>query len=315
MKKTSFLMFIFFVLHFVAQGQIKWRNVDTLFAPLPSSVHIFYTEDKLDTGAFKAYYVTADLSDKKLDFTTDTTYHRRLTPSALFEKNSKPLLVVNGTFFSFQTNSNLNLVMKEGKVLAQNPPLKQLARDSTTELFIYGSALGIDKKRKADIAWVMADSTMQEAYASQVPTNSRTVKNGKHYKAENSAADFTKWNVKTAIGGGPVLVQDGKIKITNEIERKFRGKAINDKHPRTAMGYTADGKLMILVVEGRNASASGATLGQLATLLIELGCIEALNLDGGGSSCLLLNGKETIRPSDKEGQRPIPGVFIIRQLH
>jgi exopolysaccharide biosynthesis protein len=48
-------------------------------------------------------------------------------------------------------------------------------------------------------------------------------------------------------------------------------------------------------------------------MLKEVGCIEALNLDGGGSSCLLINGKQTIDPSDKEGQRPVPAVFMIRK--
>ena len=46
--------------------------------------------------------------------------------------------------------------------------------------------------------------------------------------------------------------------------------------------------------------------------LKDLGCIEALNLDGGGSSCLLINGKETIKPSDKT-QRAVPAVFIIKK--
>ena len=116
--------------------------------------------------------------------------------------------------------------------------------------------------------------------------------------------------MKTAIGGGPVLIQNGEIQITNNEELKFAGKAINDKHPRTAMGYTADGKLIILVVEGRNPKASGATLIQQAEILKDLGCVEALNLDGGGSSCLLINGKETIAPSDKK-QRAVPAVFMI----
>jgi exopolysaccharide biosynthesis protein len=44
-----------------------------------------------------------------------------------------------------------------------------------------------------------------------------------------------------------------------------------------------------------------------------LGCYEALNLDGGGSSCLLVNGKETIRPSDSGGERPLPTVFLIKR--
>ena len=88
----------------------------------------------------------------------------------------------------------------------------------------------------------------------------------------------------------------------------------NDRHPRTAMGYTEDGKLIILVIEGRHPGiAEGANLKEEAALLLSLHCYEALNLDGGGSSCMLINGKETIKPSDKEGERPVPGVFIIRR--
>ena len=121
------------------------------------------------------------------------------------------------------------------------------------------------------------------------------------------------WKVETAIGGGPVLLQKSQIVITNEEEHMFTGKAINDKHPRTAMGYTADNKLIILMVEGRNKIAHGATLQQEAQILKDLGCVEALNLDGGGSSCLLVNGRETIKISDAAGQRPVPAVFIIKQ--
>jgi exopolysaccharide biosynthesis protein len=108
-----------------------------------------------------------------------------------------------------------------------------------------------------------------------------------------------------------VLLQDGEIKIFNNEELKFAGKAINDKHPRTAMGYTKDGKLIILMIEGRNKVAGGATLTQEAQIFKDLGCVEALNLDGGGSSCLLVNGKPTITVSDAAGQRPVPAAFII----
>jgi exopolysaccharide biosynthesis protein len=119
--------------------------------------------------------------------------------------------------------------------------------------------------------------------------------------------------MQTAVGGGPVLIQNGEIRITNEEERMFVGKAINDKHPRTAMGYTKDSKLVILLIQGRFPGiAEGATLTQEARLLKNIGCYKALNLDGGGSSCMLINGKETIKPSDKEGERPVPAVFLIR---
>jgi exopolysaccharide biosynthesis protein len=109
-----------------------------------------------------------------------------------------------------------------------------------------------------------------------------------------------------------VLLQMGQVAITNREERMFVG-GEKDRHPRTAMGYTRGGKLIILAIEGRNPGvAEGATLEQEARLLQQLGCHEALNLDGGGSSCMLINGKETIKPSDKEGQRPVPAVFIIK---
>ena len=76
------------------------------------------------------------------------------------------------------------------------------------------------------------------------------------------------------------------------------------------MGYTKDNRLIILVIQGGNAE--GATFDQEAKILKELGCYEALNLDGGKNSCMLVNGKETIKPSDKNGETELPAVFIIR---
>ena len=120
------------------------------------------------------------------------------------------------------------------------------------------------------------------------------------------------WKMRTAVGGGPVLIHDGRIWITNKEEQLFSG-GDPDRHPRTAMGYTKDGHFIILAIQGRApGAADGATLEEEAKLLADLKCYEAVNLDGGGSSCMLINGKETIKPSDKEGERPVPAVFIIR---
>src|SRR5215211_5841483 len=115
-------LFLAACLFFAIQSfsQIKWQNADSLYAPLPASMHVYFTNQPIDTSSFRAYYVIADLKDKKVDFTTDTTLNRRFTPSQFYEKNKKPLVVVNGTFFSFETNRNLNLVIKNNKLLAYN---------------------------------------------------------------------------------------------------------------------------------------------------------------------------------------------------
>ena len=308
-------------------GQLKWVNVDSLFQPLPASVHVYKTTDPLDGKPNIAYYLEADLKDKKLDFTVDTTFKRRLKPSQFYEKNDQPLLVVNTTFFSFATNQNLNVVIKNGKLVSYNiHTINGRGKDTFTYRHPFGSAIGISKKRKADIAWLFTDSSKRYPYNVIWPDSYKDSlsytniddlinKTRLHIShSEETPEIILKWKVKTAVGGGPVLLQNGEIKITNNEELKFTGKAIDDKHPRTAMGYTKDNKLIILVIEGRNpGKAEGATLTQEAQIFKNLGCHEALNLDGGGSSCMLVNGKETIKVSDPAGQRPVPAVFIIKR--
>ncbi|MBS1761242.1 MAG: phosphodiester glycosidase family protein [Bacteroidetes bacterium] len=306
-------------------AQLKWKNVDSLYQPLPLSVHIYFTDDKPDTAAFKAYYLIADLKDKSLAFTVDTTLNRRLTPQQFSERNKKAIAVVNCTFFSFATNRNLNVVVRNNKLVSFAPStVENKGKDTLTYRHYFSSAFGIDKKRNAEIAWLYADSSMRVPLATQccpIVIKDSTARPGKKYllkdeyvhtmRLDGKLGFFKKWKMQTAVGGGPVLVQNGEIVITNNEELKFSGKAINDKHPRTAMGYTNDDKLIILVVEGRNKSAAGATLTQEAQILKDLGCVEALNLDGGGSSCMVVNGKETIKVSDATGQRPVPAVFMI----
>ena len=298
------------------KSQVKWVLADSLFQPLPSSFHVYKTTDSLNGKPNIAYYACVDLKDKKLAFVTATGNGKRHTPIQYFEQNEQPLLVMNTTFFEFVHNSNLNVVINKSKLLAyQQHSIAGRGKDTLTYRHPFGSAIGISKKRAADIAWLYTDTASAFAYASQTP-----VPFFKDSIADPSPGtmlkkgSFKKWKMQTAVGGGPVLVQNGEINITNNEELKFAGKAIEDKHPRSAMGYTKDGKLIFLAVEGRfPGKAEGATLMQMAQMLQAIGCVEALNLDGGGSSCLLINGKETITPSDKTGQRPVPAVIMVKE--
>ncbi len=323
-KKTIGTVGFLVCLGFTSIAQVKWVKAEEEFGKLPKGFQVFKTTDSLDGKPFVAYYAIADLKYKKLEFTSDTTTNRRLTPAGFYQKSGQPLLVVNTTFFSFATHQNLNLVMQDGKLVSYNVhSLPMRGKDTLQYRHPFASAIGISKKRKADVAWTYTDSAMTEAYAVQRPIkftkdslNSFSFKKAQ-FLTDNIATDrfdLRPWKMQTAVGGGPVLVQDGKVKVSNDEELKFGGKAIDDKHPRTLMGYTENNKIIVMVVEGRNAGiAEGVSLTQAATLMADLGCKEALNLDGGGSSCMLINGKETIKPSDKGLQRAIPAVFIIRE--
>ena len=325
-KKIQLGVMLLLLTHF-CWAQVQWVNADSLYAPLPAGLHVFKSTGTVNGRPSIAYYVSADLKNPALIFDADTSSQRRLTPQQFFDKKSQPLVVVNTTFFSFQTNQNLNAVIKNGRLVSYNVhTLAGRGKDTFTYRHPLGSAIGISKKRKADVAWLFTDSAKRKAWASQwavIPIKDslsslsfeNAVLNTSIINGHEGGVTETlkKWKVHTAVGGGPVLLQNGQVQISNNEELKFAGKAINDKNPRTAMGYTHDGKLIIMVVEGRNPGmAEGVSLTELAQLLKELNCTEALNLDGGGSSCMLVYGKPTIKVSDKEGQRAVPAVFIIK---
>jgi len=104
---------------------------------------------------------------------------------------------------------------------------------------------------------------------------------------------------KTAISGGPVLVRDGKrqrIRVADS--DSYEATSLLERHPRSAVGWNDD-YFFLVAVDGRHRGVSaGMTLSELTSYLMELGCQEAMNLDGGGSATLWYDGKVRNRPCD-----------------
>ncbi len=128
------------------------------------------------------------------------------------------------------------------------------------------------------------------------------------------------WNkVQHAIGGRLRLLKNGEInqtiaKMHNAEKKHTPGKRtplLNLSHePRTALGYNAD-KLFLVVADGRQPQYStGLTLYELASILIELGATEAINLDGGSSSTFVVNDTVVNKPSGQQERDVLNAVFI-----
>ena len=94
-------------------------------------------------------------------------------------------------------------------------------------------------------------------------------------------------DVTFAVGGGDILVENGIAK-SNGFSADHAGTA----NPRTAIGYTADGKIRIFAVDGRTGASKGMTLTELAQTMTNFGCVGALNLDGGGSTTVLVRERD-----------------------
>jgi hypothetical protein len=114
-----------------------------------------------------------------------------------------------------------------------------------------------------------------------------------------------------AVGGYPELLDGGKR--VGDLAVAERPAFAASRHPRTAVAWDADGgRLWLVVVDGRQPPHSlGMTLPELATLLEALGAEEGLNLDGGGSSVMVVLGTVRNHPSDKEGERAVVNALAL----
>ena len=113
------------------------------------------------------------------------------------------------------------------------------------------------------------------------------------------------------VGGGPQLIKDGRVAITYEQE-KIAPAFVNDRHPRSAIAKLRSGKLLLATIDGRQPGISvGMSLPTLADLLLEFDAIEAINLDGGGSTTMFLRNSVVNCPSDQTGERPVSDEILI----
>ncbi|WP_290662280.1 phosphodiester glycosidase family protein [Ignavibacterium sp.] len=120
-------------------------------------------------------------------------------------------------------------------------------------------------------------------------------------------------NIKSLTGGWPVLVKDGM----NMIWRNTSIEGVTDKfseqrHPRTGIGFSADKRTLFLItVDGRQPMSKGMTLIEFANLMINEGIFNGLNLDGGGSTTMVINDKVVNSPSDATGERLVGNCLMV----
>lgn len=109
-----------------------------------------------------------------------------------------------------------------------------------------------------------------------------------------------------AMAGNPVLVENG-VNVGYKCESSFC-----KKQPRTGIGVTSDNRLLLVTVDGRRKKHSvGMNLFQFGRLFESLGAVYALNLDGGGSTTMVVDGEVKNRPSDSSGERAVGSAVLV----
>ncbi|NLK51323.1 MAG: copper amine oxidase [Syntrophomonadaceae bacterium] len=114
------------------------------------------------------------------------------------------------------------------------------------------------------------------------------------------------------LGNGPLLVKDGRRPVP--MENEGLESALWKRHPRTAVGLTKKGEIMLVVVEGRQENSVGMTFEELADLMLELGADKAMAMDGGGSAEMLVKGQVINHLTDGRERKLSNGIVVIYQI-
>lgn len=243
---------------------------------------------------------------------TPTTYFSDFAESG----EGKPYVVVNGGYFGGSTSVSLLIEKGEMKSMAAQ---SDVCNGKT--YYPVRAAFGQKADGSFETAWVYcirAEDNQFYPYAFPSPLDNDERTESFMPEPPTAATEGAHvWEVEYAIGAGPMLVREGE----NVAEENYWKEVLESggvsgmsRHPRTALGATADGKLVVLVCDGRGKRGStGFTLPELADKMISLGCVMAINLDGGGSSTFVgKDGTVLNMPSDTPGTSP-EGVDIVQR--
>ena len=281
---------------------MTWEIIESTTPNFPAGIKIMKgRNDELPINAWAAIIDPRD-PDVDLNVIVSEDLDRRETLTQ-FSQNKKARVVVNGGYFLIDKTptEHVGLLYVNNRTVA--PATRSVLRNNT-RYFTARGALGFLDDGGIDIAWVTSRNDSLFNF-------SEPVKNQPEEPVDSF--DFSKaetWEVEDAIHAGPVLMHDGKIRVTSN-EEVFFGSTIPDIHPRTAAGYRNSGELVLLVVDGRQVDSRGVDLQELAILMRDLGCVEAINLDGGGSSAMVVDGKLLNRPAGTTSQREVMSAIAV----
>jgi hypothetical protein len=279
------------------------------FGELPDYIQVYKAPDILEGSKCIAYIAVANTRKVTFNVLGEAQMEVRKTLSEMYDEQSKkPVIILNGGYFDGPSTWSLSLIARNGKTIAGN--VAEIRSNGYTYYPTMG-AFGCTKDGKYSARWVFSSGPIQ-SYTKPSPNVRGEVP--QPWPNEEFPAGYEPWELQTGIGGGPILIKDGIVQnIANSYKYEFHDdKGYTNPAPHSMIGITKSKRLIFFVSEGRNMTpgVAGFKDTQMPLIMKSLGCQDAMNLDGGGSSCMLVNGKETIKGSDGH-QRKVQSAVVM----
>ena len=276
-----------------------WKPI-TGKVPTGVSVYSLTLEQPL-----RAWMVVTDLKKSGLDFRplVSTEKDGKESVSSLASK-AGAVVAVNASYFKLKGNpcEIVGWFVLDGKRLSRASSF-QMHRD--VKFTVARSALIWTRAGLLRTAWVREHEGKVVELSRPIPNKDLEPARGERARGTGRSVG----EVKHAVAAGPMLIKNGDMRVTNDEEMLFAGR--DDRHPRTVVGLRGS-KLYLMVIDGRQKGVSrGSTLLQAARLMSEWGVSNAMNLDGGGSSTLVVGGRLINLPLGRKYQRSVPTALAL----
>lgn len=210
-------------------------------------------------------------------------FHMAAEPQKLrtvsdFATEAQPIAAVNGNFFNVKNGGAVDFTKVDGRVINLNRKSANEKPDFHQKAAVVISSGGVPKVKKWD-----------------------------------GLVNWEEWLKE------PDVMLNGPLLIFNKTDEILDSVSFNTtRHPRTCLGITRKGNVIMLVVDGRNAKSQGMSLFELTKVMRWLGCVDAINFDGGGSSTLWVKKQGVVNyPTDNaqwdhEGERKVANIVYVK---
>jgi hypothetical protein len=266
-----------------------WTDATGGYSGLPSAIKVYR---KTDGAPVRFTAIDIDMNSSAIKLQPFVSSSRQTVPS--WENNTGAYVAINAGYFDFSNGASYSAIANNTSLLSKNTASVTRSGVSypiTRGLFSQtGSGFSVD--------WVYHFGPgMADTYRYGSPNPNASGSPASAPVQSNGIAMSSSW---TGVGAGPVLVKSG-IKVDSWEAEGFFGSGIERdvRDPRSAVCYTPSRHVVFLTADGRQPGVSiGMTLPAMADLMLEMGCIEALNLDGGGSTGIAIGGSYVNSPSE-----------------
>jgi|GEM_PF-1385537 len=251
------------------ESQSGWVEITKDFE-LPEGIRLFNNDTR------KAWYLELDMANEEYILHPYISSSKGLPA---FSREVGSIAAINGGYFSGSTSLS-TIVYPGGDIKSQNPSILSRTVDGVSQNYhISRGHFGVNTDRSMTVDWIYHfGATINDLYRLE-----QAIPNERGTPAPAPGRDDGRpfEDLLVGIGGGPVLIKDGQINITFTEELIWGGVGeFDERRARTAVCYTEDDRALLFVAN----ETPGMPFDELADVLFDLGCHEALNLDGGGST-------------------------------